>query len=73
MDKLYNDTKKRLSLQGEIDTDMSDLEVSAKVIWNLHDTISIDQVISFTNVRFNIFWIKSSKACPTCTHINNVL
>ena len=48
MDKLYNDTKKRLSLQGEIDPDMSDLEVSAKVIWNLRDTISIDQVISLT-------------------------
>ena len=49
MDKLYNDTKKHLSLQGEIDPDMSELEVSAKVIWNLRDTISIDQVISLTN------------------------
>ena len=55
MDKLYNDTKKHLSLQGEIDPDMSELEVSAKVIWNLRDTISIDQVISLTNNSVQYF------------------
>ena len=69
MDKLYNETKERLSNKGEIDPEMSELEVSAKVIWNLRDTISIDQVSSLTNDSVQYFLDKILQRCPTCMHI----